>query len=94
MKSLAEKIRSFPHSMEGMKENMHPCYLLAYENAAILAEQWERELAEAMAALRQDHITLRKLLCRIAGWDHMDTAADGPYWKAQIDAALAGKAGE
>jgi hypothetical protein len=32
---------------------------------------------------------LRALLQRIAEWDHMDSAADGPYWRSEIDKALA-----
>lgn len=51
------------------------------------------------AMLRQDVIDLAKgyedrilelraLLERIREWDHMDTAADGRYWRGEIDAAL------
>lgn len=29
------------------------------------------------------------LLKRLRGWDHLDGAADGPYWKREIDALLA-----
>lgn len=25
-----------------------------------------------------------QLLTRLYGWDHMDTAADGPYWRAEM----------
>jgi hypothetical protein len=32
---------------------------------------------------------LAALLKRIRGWDVMDATADGPYWRAEIDAALA-----
>jgi hypothetical protein len=41
------------------------------------------ELAEARAA------RYAALLQRIFHWDHMDTAADGTYWKSEIAAALA-----
>lgn len=30
-----------------------------------------------------------ELLCRIRGWDHLDNAADGSYWKGEIDKVLA-----
>lgn len=33
-----------------------------------------------------------ELLRRIRGWDHLDGAADGPFWKREIDKALAGTA--
>lgn len=32
---------------------------------------------------------LEALLRRIEEWDHMDAAADGPYWRKEIRAALA-----
>ena len=31
---------------------------------------------------------LRELLLRIREWDHLDSAADGPFWKHEIDKAL------
>jgi hypothetical protein len=31
---------------------------------------------------------LRELLKRIRGWDHLDSAGDGPYWKSEIDKVL------
>lgn len=30
----------------------------------------------------------RELLRRLLKWDHLDAAADGPYWRSQIHAAL------
>jgi hypothetical protein len=39
--------------------------------------------------LEQQVERLRTLLRRIYEWDHMDTAADGPYWRSEIDKALA-----
>ena len=31
---------------------------------------------------------LRSLLLRIREWDHLDSAADGAFWKREIDKAL------
>jgi hypothetical protein len=36
--------------------------------------------------------TAVQVLRRIRGWDMLDGCADGPYWKREIDAALAGDA--
>jgi hypothetical protein len=54
------------------------------------------EASERAAALEASHAALQVkldavagLLRRISGWDHMDTAADGAYWLAEIAAALA-----
>lgn len=33
-------------------------------------------------------LALKILLERIKNWDHMDTAADGPYWRHEIEDAL------
>lgn len=41
------------------------------------------EAAESRAA------RYAELLQRLFQWDHMDTAADGPYWKSEIAACLA-----
>ena len=48
-------------------------------------------LEEYIAKLEADNAALRKLLQRLSEWDHMDTAADGPYWRSEIATALAGK---
>jgi GGDEF domain-containing protein len=51
---------------------------------AKLDEKWsERDIA--MKAAEQ----ARDLLRRLRQWDHLDGAHDGPYWKREIDAALA-----
>lgn len=43
------------------------------------------ELSEA----RTEAQAMRELLGRIRQWDHLDGAADGPYWKGEIANALA-----
>lgn len=37
--------------------------------------------------LRTERDEARALLRRIRAWDHLETAADGPYWQREIDAA-------
>lgn len=32
---------------------------------------------------------LLDLVKRLRGWDHLDGAADGPYWRRELDAAIA-----
>lgn len=39
-------------------------------------------------ALWLENQQLRTLLDRLRKWDHMDTAADGSYWRSEIDKAL------
>ena len=36
----------------------------------------------------RDAAVAEELLGRIRAWDMLDTAADGPYWKAEIDKVL------
>lgn len=44
---------------------------------------------DAGYSARSDRIeALSDLLTRISQWDMLDTAADGQYWKAEIEAAL------
>jgi hypothetical protein len=41
--------------------------------------------------IREQHAEnerLRGLLLRIRHWDHLDGAADGSFWKREIDAAM------
>lgn len=45
------------------------------------------EAMPALLAAAREAAELRKLLKRIHGWDHMDSAADGPYWRSEIDKA-------
>ena len=40
--------------------------------------------------LRAEVALLRGLLRSLSEWDMMDSAADSPYWRKQIDAALKG----
>ena len=44
--------------------------------------------ADRRLAAQREVERLRSLLLRLQHWDHMDSAADGPYWKREIDAAL------
>lgn len=52
--------------------------------------------ALAMLAPQEHEETRRNLtaaiflLLRIRGWDHMDTAGDGPYWRREINDYIAG----
>jgi hypothetical protein len=39
-------------------------------------------------ALRAENERLRALLRRLYEWDHMDSAADGAFWRSEIDKAL------
>lgn len=50
--------------------------------------QQREENAQLNAQLRLDNERLRELLLRIRKWDHLGSAADGPFWKLEIDAAL------
>lgn len=59
---------------------------LQAEHAA-LCETLEATSREC-ATLRADQARLVDLLKRINGWDHMDSAADGPFWRREIAAAL------
>jgi len=51
----------------------------------------ERADAAESAVLRFRVDDLERLLGRLFRWDHMDTAADGAYWRVEIAAALAGE---
>lgn len=64
-----------------------------------LCRQLERELVDAngkvayllrrpVEGAAQSATAPLDLLKRIRQWDMLDTAADGPYWKREIDAAL------
>jgi len=53
----------------------------------VLNEIKEQVMLREAAEARADE--LANLLRRIRQWDHLDSAADGPYWKREIDAALA-----
>lgn len=39
--------------------------------------------------LYRDKAELLALLKRLRGWDMLDATADGPYWKMELDAAIA-----
>ena len=52
------------------------------------ARRTVREAHEAGARLTAQRDALLALLGRIRAWDMMDTAADGPHWKREIDAAI------
>jgi uncharacterized protein YhaN len=57
------------------------------ERRDALVNRW----AEAERVARQQADRLAALLGRIRQWDHLDGAHDGPFWKREIDAALAGR---
>lgn len=46
-------------------------------------------IAEACADAIAEIECLRILLTRLRQWDHLEGAADGPFWRQEIDAALA-----
>lgn len=48
------------------------------------------ECANAVLPLVDEVKKLRNLLRRIHQWDHMDSAADGKFWRGQIDEAIGG----
>ena len=43
---------------------------------------------EVNQTLKADNERLRLLLQRLYAWDHMDSAADGVFWRSEIDKAL------
>lgn len=47
------------------------------------------ELSQFSTAKTAREIRLENLLKRIAQWDMMDSAADGPYWRKEIAEATA-----
>jgi hypothetical protein len=47
------------------------------------------ECDAADAALQKRLADAQHLLARLRGWDVMDATADGPYWRSEIDKALA-----
>jgi hypothetical protein len=47
-----------------------------------------RDAAAKLFRLHADNERLRGLLLRIRAWDHLDGAADGSFWKREIDAAM------
>jgi hypothetical protein len=53
-------------------------------------EAFSQILDAANKLLRQhtENERLRGLLLRIRAWDHLDGAADGSFWKREIDAAM------
>jgi len=50
------------------------------ENILDLCDLYERAVIE--------RAELRALLRRLYEWDHMDSAADGDFWRGEIDKAL------
>ena len=49
------------------------------------------ELAEAraeIARLTAERDACHLLIKRLAGWDHLDTAGDGAYWRREMTALL------
>jgi len=53
--------------------------------------KWQtlNHLIERLEEAEADNAALREMLRRLSEWDHMDTAADGTYWRSEIAAALA-----
>lgn len=45
-------------------------------------------LVDAYEELRAEIERLRALLRRLFEWDHMASAADGPYWRSEIEKVL------
>jgi hypothetical protein len=52
------------------------------------AEEVNGELTVEREELRAQNERLRLLLWRLYEWDHMASAADGPYWRSEIEKAL------
>lgn len=56
-----------------------------------LYERFNEQVHRASAAIDREKQALQRarqatdLLMRLRGWDHLDGAADGPYWKQEID---------
>jgi hypothetical protein len=53
-------------------------------------ENWDRNgTIESMVQFALQQLDpFRVLLYRIRQWDHLDTAADGDYWKTEIDKVM------
>ena len=71
----------------------HACMVLTRDLTAARAERdaKDAQLTSCYAKLESALAELeaaRKLLLRLRQWDMMDTTADGPYWKHEIDAAM------
>ena len=48
-----------------------------------------RELAQRLERAEAQRDALLNLIGRIRKWDHLSSAADGPFWQREIDAAIA-----
>ena len=57
-------------------------------------ERHNEELQDVLTKQSAQVAMLAGLLRRIRGWDMLDAIADGPYWKREIDVALAAVRGE
>lgn len=55
---------------------------------ACLADHGDHAYYDRMRAIADHLEKMESTLKRIGEWDHMDTAADGPYWRQEIAAAL------
>jgi len=62
-----------------------------FVNAALsnTAEAINLVQVETIRQLKDEAARFRELVQRLRQWDMLDVAADGPYWKREIDAALA-----
>lgn len=63
------------------------------ERADWWEEKFQKQCAEADRAV-SERMQADYLLRRISSWDHMDTAADGAYWRGEIEKVLSNKAGD
>jgi hypothetical protein len=50
-------------------------------------DEWDAA-ARLLLSQHAENERLRGLLLRIRAWDHLDGAADGSFWKREIDAAM------
>jgi regulator of replication initiation timing len=60
----------------------------AFQVAKQLTLRAIEELTEENVRLRLKNGRLRELLLRIRAWDYLDGAADGLFWKREIEQVL------
>lgn len=87
LRAEAERLRSWSKSAQEAFERGHRLEDEVERYQTLLRETleiWHDEEAK----LRAENERLRTLLQRLYEWDHMDSAADGVFWRSEIDKVL------
>jgi hypothetical protein len=79
--------RYFEWSQAEIQRLKHDSLELLEQHAAIRNSRII-ELEDENARLTQQLAAQREVLVRLLQWDHFDGAADGPYWRREISAAI------